>query len=150
MKTKKIIYIDMDGVLCDLEKSHKLYLERDPSQPYPQSNFEFWHELDPIPHSIESFFKLEQEYNLYILSKPSIYNLMSYTGKAAWIKKNLGFQYLQKLILSCDKTLLIGDYLIDDSPELHKDFKGEIIPFGNDQFSTWIHITKYLLEGENA
>jgi len=38
--------------------------------------------------------------------------------KYQWIEKNFGFNFTKKLILTKDKTLVKGDYLIDDKPEI--------------------------------
>ena len=144
--SKLILYADMDGVLCDFDKARDALLREDPTQPYPQSNLEFWHELEPITGAIEAIKELEKLYDIYILSTPSTSNLFSFTGKALWIKEHLGKPYLDKLILTPNKTLHIGDYLVDDRPELHEGFLGEIIPFTYGRFKTWQDVKNYLME----
>lgn len=141
----KIIYIDMDDTLCDFMKRHKEDLEKDPTQIYPQSNYEFWFELEPIENAIESVLKLKEKYDVFILSMPSKYNLHSFTGKAYWVKKHLGIDMLDNLILTRHKTLLSGNYLIDDRTHLYKEFKGELITFGSEEFPNWLSITNRLL-----
>ena len=145
----KILYIDMDGVLCDFDKARDTLLREDPTQPYPQSNLEFWHELEPIPGALEAIKTLEELYDIYILSKPSSNNLFSYSGKALWVKEHLSKPYLDKLILTPNKTLHLGDYLVDDRPDLHEGFIGEIIPFTYGRFKTWQDVTEYLIERYN-
>ena len=49
--------------------------------------------------------------------------------KFAWIEKNLGDEWIKKTIMTKDKTMVFGDYLIDDKPEP----KGEKKP-------SWEHI----------
>ena len=52
----------------------------------------------------------------------------------------------KKLILSHNKGLLLGDYLIDDRIANGVDgFKGEHIHFGTDQFPDWKSVLEYLL-----
>uniref|UniRef100_A0A8C2FCC3 5',3'-nucleotidase, mitochondrial n=1 Tax=Cyprinus carpio TaxID=7962 RepID=A0A8C2FCC3_CYPCA len=36
----------------------------------------------------------------------------------AWIEKHLGPEFLEKIILTKDKTIVTGDILIDDKPEI--------------------------------
>ena len=48
--------------------------------------------------------------------------LMKYTNcvpeKYMWIEKHLGKKWLERLILTRDKTMIRGDILIDDKPEI--------------------------------
>lgn len=37
--------------------------------------------------------------------------------KYAWVEKNLGYEWVKRTILTKDKTLVFGDYLIDDKPQ---------------------------------
>lgn len=66
---------------------------------------------------------------------------MSYTEKRAWIEKYFGFDACYNLILSYDKTMIMGNYLIDDN--IHKytgDRQGRFVPtwkllqFGSEQY----------------
>ena len=42
----------------------------------------------------------------------------------AWVEKHLGHDFLEQVILTRDKTLITGDILIDDKPDiLGKDWK---------------------------
>jgi len=144
---KKRIYIDMDGVLCNFNKAYKHSLYSNPIQPFPQSQWGFFLNLEEIPGAIEAFKKLQEKYDVYILTKPSIWNLNCYTEKAAWVLNHLGFDVLEKTILSCDKSLLKGDYLIDDNNgDGQSDFEGEWIEFGNFRFPEWKDVIKYLME----
>lgn len=36
----------------------------------------------------------------------------------AWIEKHFGHDFLEKVILTRDKTLIAGDFLIDDKPDI--------------------------------
>lgn len=40
---KKILYIDIDGVLANIAKSYNAYKEKYPEQPYPQSQYGFFY-----------------------------------------------------------------------------------------------------------
>ena len=36
----------------------------------------------------------------------------------AWVEKHLGHEFLEQIILTRDKTLITGDILIDDKPDI--------------------------------
>lgn len=36
----------------------------------------------------------------------------------AWVEKHLGQEFLEQVILTRDKTLITGDILIDDKPDI--------------------------------
>lgn len=36
----------------------------------------------------------------------------------AWVEKHLGYDFLEQVILTRDKTLIAGDLLIDDKPDI--------------------------------
>lgn len=36
----------------------------------------------------------------------------------AWIEKHLGYDFLDQIILTRDKTVVTGDILIDDKPDI--------------------------------
>ena len=146
MKNRPIIYIDMDGVLCDFYKASEKALTENPSQKYPQSQWGFFLKLDEIPNAIESFKKLQSKYDVWILTRPSFRNVNCYTEKAQWVWDHLGYDVLEKTILCGDKSLLKGDYLIDDQINAgQEDFEGELIRFGSDRFPNWSKVLEYLL-----
>jgi len=138
------IYIDMDGVLCNFAKAFNERREADPSQPFPQSQFGFWINLEPIEGAIESVKVLEEVFDVWFLSKPSFDNLNSFSEKAYWINKYFGPYMLRRLILCGDKSLLIGDYLIDDTTTANqKEFNGKFIHFGTEEFPDWTKVLQY-------
>lgn len=142
MKKKKRIYIDMDGVLCDF---YKAYLAKKSIEYYyPQSLYGFFRNLEPIEDAIESFKLLTEHYDVWILTSPSVHNPLSYSEKREWVEKHLGFEACNKLILSPNKSLFIGDYLIDDN--IHEGFEGEHLHFGEGkQYPNWKSIINYLI-----
>lgn len=142
----KRIYVDMDGVLADFYNKFRQELLENPRQPYPQSRYGFFKELEPIPDAIASFKLLQQHYDVWILTRPSIPNLGCYSDKAYWLKKHFGEELLHKTIMSPDKSLVKGDYLIDDQLEYGQtEFEGELIHFGNDAFPNWKAVIDYLI-----
>ena len=66
--------------------------------------------------------------------------------KREWVEKYLGKNAYKRLILSHNKHLCAGDYLIDDRTKNGAgEFKGELIQFGKEKFPDWSSVLKYLL-----
>jgi 5'-nucleotidase len=142
----KKIYVDMDGVLCDFYGASRKALIENPSQKYPQSQWGFFLKLNEIPDAIGSFKKLQEKYDVWILTRPSFRNVNCYTEKAQWVWDHLGYDVLEKTIFSPDKSLVKGDYLIDDMCNAgQENFEGEWIHFGSDNFPDWKKVLEYLL-----
>lgn len=142
----KRIYIDMDGVLCDYDASYAIQKVTNISIKYPQSILGFYENLVPLYGAVEAFNTLSKNYDVWILTRPSVKNLHCYTEKAIWVKKYLGEKALDKLIISCDKSLLRGDYLIDDQVGFgQEEFEGELIRFGKHPYNNWEKVTNYLI-----
>lgn len=146
----KTIYIDMDGVLADFKSASDRDKIEFPEQKYPQSQIGFFLNLKPIEYSLESFVELEKYFNVWILTRPSVQNPLCYTEKALWVKNHLGIDVQRRTIMATDKSLLKGDYLIDDDTKHGQtEFEGEHIHFGNTPFENWQKVVKYLMEKEN-
>tara|TARA_R110000823_G_scaffold296080_3_gene416111 strand:+ start:46965 stop:47261 length:297 start_codon:yes stop_codon:yes gene_type:complete len=77
-------------------------------------------------------------YDVWLLSRPSFKNPLCYTEKRLWVENNLGEEWVEKFILAPDKSLLIGDYLIDDKP--WDDFQGKQFLIGSDEYPDWYTI----------
>ena len=143
---KKRIYIDMDGVICDYDKALYLALLKNPNQPFPQSQWGFFLYLEEIPGAIDAFRKLEEKYDVWILTRPSFKNVNCFTEKAQWVWDHLGFEIVKKTIMAGDKSLLKGDYLIDDrNTDGQSDFEGKWIEFGSNKFPDWTTVVDYLI-----
>jgi len=146
MENKKIVYVDMDGVLCDFYGAARREIRENPEQKFPQSRWGFFLTLEEIPNSINSINLLKEKYDVRILTKPSERNLNCFTEKAQWILDHLGFDMVKKLIFSSDKSIVKGDYLIDDQNNANQDkFEGEWIEFNSKKFPDWESVIKYLM-----
>jgi len=143
---KPIVYVDMDGVLCDFYKASVKAIKENPKQIYPQSKWGFFLKLEEIDGAIKGFRKLEQKYDMWILTRPSFQNVNCYTEKAQWVWDHLGYDIVEKLIMSPDKSLLKGKYLIDDMGNAgQEEFEGEWIHFGSEKFPNWNTVVDYLM-----
>lgn len=135
------VHVDMDGVLCEYEGAYARDREAYPNQPYPQSREGFYRELAPIPGAIDSMKRLASnpEVEAYILTAPSVHNPLSYTEKRLWVEGHLGFDWVERLIISPNKSLVKGDFLIDDHTEGRgqENFEGRLIHFGSEEFQDW-------------
>ncbi|WP_421920409.1 5' nucleotidase, NT5C type [Marinifilum sp.] len=142
-----IIYIDMDDVLCDFMGAYHEHIQNCPEMKFPQAQVDFFRNLKPIKGAIEAFDKLSelQNYTVYILSAPSEMNPLSYMEKRIWVENHLGYNAVEKLILSPNKALLKGDYLIDDYTEGkgQDQFEGKLLNFGSNKFPNWNSILNY-------
>jgi 5'-nucleotidase len=133
-----LLLCDMDGVVVDFAKGFregyaKLYNEPDPGEltcfevfdAYPHIEetklWDVWHQkgfflgLDPMPGALEALEAMERcGVDIWFCSSPSATS--SWSEKAEWIDHWLGDKWVRKLILTKDKTLVVGDYLLDDKP----------------------------------
>jgi 5'(3')-deoxyribonucleotidase len=134
----------MDDTLCDFTGPFK---RGEVAIKYPQSKLGFFLDLEPLEGAIEGMKTLQTKYKVYILTRPSIKNTHCYTEKADWIKKYLGEEMLERMILCPDKSLVKGDFLIDDDHRHGQtEFEGEHIHFGKDKnFMTWSQVVEYLM-----
>jgi 5'(3')-deoxyribonucleotidase len=138
----------MDDVMCDFKTAFFQKRKENPAIKYPQSTFDFFRKLKPIPNSIQGYYKLlySKEYEPYFLTSPSILNPLCYTEKRLWIEDNINIEACNRLIISPNKGLLKGEYLIDDRIKGNgkEEFTGEIIHFGSDKFKDWKTVLEYL------
>jgi 5'-nucleotidase len=144
---KKIIYLDMDDTLCDYKAQYKAYQKDYPDIEFPQSINGFFETMVPKDNALEVAQRLfeNQLYQVYILTAPSLYNPICYTEKRIWVEKHLGFKWVERLIISFNKGLLKGDYLVDDyvSGRGQENFEGKVIHFGSEQFRDWQNVSNF-------
>lgn len=149
-KLKKLLYIDLDGVIADFISamhSHPLR-EIPPYDEHPDTIPNIFRNLNPLPNSIQAVNTLlnSDKYEIYFLSTAPWNNPSAWTDKRLWLEEQFGDVINRKLILTHRKDLMKGDILIDDRPNNGADkFQGEWIQFGSDKFPNWNEILNYLL-----
>jgi len=158
MKNKKLLYVDMDGVIADfqsaVDKLHPgVFTNPDYEEDYRsrlidticEENPRIFRSLDPIPMAIDSVLTLSETYDVYFLSTPMWCVPESFMDKRHWIHEHFGHNAEKRLILSHRKDLAIGNYLIDDrTANGAGDFLGEHIHFGTELFPDWPSVIKHL------
>jgi 5'(3')-deoxyribonucleotidase len=104
--------------------------------------------MDPMPGAVAAFRELVECFDTYLLSTAPWNNSSAWSDKLLWVKKHLGDAAKKRLILSHNKGLNRGDYLVDDRPTSNGVdlFQGEIIHFGSDRFPDWSAVLPYLRE----
>ena len=146
---KKIVYVDMDGVLADFEsglsKQGKDVQEK--YKKHPDEIPGLFAVMDPMPDAVESIYKLSKEFDIYVLTTAPWWNPSAWSDKLLWIKRYFGEVFYKQLIITHHKELNTGDYLIDDRDRNGAmDFKGELIRFGTEEFPDWKSIVSFLLK----
>ena len=148
-RRKKIIYVDMGGVLMDFHAGLELIgdeLRKDYAGRYNEvPNIISY--LPPIKGAVEAMDALRKSgiYDVYILSTSPWSNPSTWSDKVEWINRYLNKYYCERLILSHYKNLLKGDYIIDDRGKHGTSgFKGEWICFGSNRFPDWDSVLEYL------
>jgi len=145
---KKILYIDMDGVLVNFqtgidkltESERQMYKGEEKNVP------NIFSKMEPIVGAIEAYKILAEKYDTYILSTAPWNNETALGDKVAWAKKYLGDTIYKRVILSHNKHLNEGHHLIDDRQDKNgaQYFKGELIHFGSETFPDWNAVLAYL------
>ncbi|KAF0249631.1 MAG: 5'(3')-deoxyribonucleotidase [bacterium] len=145
-----LILIDQDGPLADFEQGflnnwqnlfpgeffipleeRKTFYMR---QQYPAHLIEkvdsiysapdFFRNLEPTKGSIDAINSLiELGHDVRICTSPLSRYENCVLEKFEWVEKHFGREFTKKIILTKDKTMVRGDLLIDDNPEVKGAFK---------------------------
>lgn len=136
------VFVDMDGVLCNYRKRYRECLQNYPENKYPQKEAGFFIKLEEISCAIDGINAIAKHYDTWIATRPSIKNPLCYTEKRIWTEEHLGIEWVKRLIITPDKSLLIGEYLVDDQP--WPNFKGKQLLFGGREYPSWKSILNKL------
>ena len=112
----KVVYVDMDDVLVDFQsgidslsdEEREVYKDNIDNAPG------IFSKMQPLDGAIEGYKKLTEYFDVYILSTAPWNNPSAWSDKLLWVQKHLGDIAYKRLILSSNKHLNAGDYLIDD------------------------------------
>ncbi|MBU2561544.1 MAG: 5'-3'-deoxyribonucleotidase [Nanoarchaeota archaeon] len=153
---RKIVLFDQDDVLADFQGEllcrwmalhpDKPYVKLDelvmfrPEEQYPpeyrplvRDIFHapgFFRDLPPVPGGLDALLEISARgHDVFICTAPLVDYENCVKEKYEWIDHHLGREWTSKIILTKDKTLVHGDHLIDDNP----DIRGAATP-------SWEHI----------
>jgi 5'-nucleotidase len=140
-----ILLLDMDGVLADFEGGFvRAWTARYPDVPplppgdrrhfsirfdYPEHQGElvqavyhaegFFRDLTPLPGALEAVGELAaMGHDLRICTSPLRQYRYCVAEKYEWIDAHLGPEFVNRMIVTRDKTLVRGDVLVDDNPAI--------------------------------
>ncbi|XP_061561967.1 5'(3')-deoxyribonucleotidase, mitochondrial-like [Phycodurus eques] len=93
---------------------------------------DFFGELEPLPGGVEAVKQMAkmEDTDVFICTSPIKHFKHCPYEKYAWVEKHLGHDFLEQVILTRDKTVVSGDILIDDKPDI----------LGVEPTPTWEHI----------
>ena len=147
---KKILLLDMDQVLVDFYSHPTLKIPKDSINHPSIYKKGYFAKLKPIPNALNCVRELIHcgKYDIYICTQPLATSPHSFGEKADWIKRYLP-ELEHKIIMTCNKNLVKGDILIDDSIKW-KDFGGKFIHFNYKEkdfspFLRWLQVIKELV-----
>lgn len=136
------VLVDMDGVLADFDK-HLLketrhlwpegYTQADQRVRYATNILPkaaqhearavtnragFFRELPVMPGAVDGLHALAEQADVWIVTKPLEANPTCRDDKAVWLAEHFGADWVRRLIITPDKSLVDGDILLDDGPHL--------------------------------
>ncbi|MFC0681774.1 hypothetical protein ACFFGH_28415 [Lysobacter korlensis] len=111
--------------------------------------------MRPVAGAVEAFKLLCEGFEVFILSTAPWRNPSAWQDQVEWVQLHLGSESatpaFQRLILSHHKELNRGDYLIEHQADGGaREFEGEWIHFGSEQFPDWAAVTRHLLDAHGA
>lgn len=139
------ILIDMDGVISDFDGEFlKRWRERHPEKPYvpieerttfyvkesyPEEHKplvveillepSFFRDMMPMTGAKEALLEMEKMgLQVFICTSPLTTYKNCVLEKYQWVEDQLGADWVNRIILTKDKTLIKADYLIDDKPNI--------------------------------
>ena len=90
----------------------------------------FYENLPLVPGALDGLQSLlEAGHEVFICTSPLTEYRNCVAEKFAWVEKNLGSEWLKRLVITKDKTVVGGSVLVDDKPHV----TGAVTP-------TWTHV----------
>ena len=77
----------------------------------------FFENIPVVPGAVEAFHRLAEVADVWICTKPLEANPTCRDEKAAWVGSVLGWEWEKRLIITPDKSMVVGEALIDDAPK---------------------------------
>lgn len=92
----------------------------------------FFLDLEPIPGALEAMHEMHAMHDteVFICTSPLLKYEHCVGEKFSWVDKYLGPQFVERIILTRDKTVVLGDLLIDDKDTI----------LGQEETPAWEHI----------
>lgn len=98
----------------------------------------------PLPSMLKAYRTLAEAYDIFLVASAPTNNTAHARQMQEWAFENIGVAAYNRLILTNQKNLLYGDYLIDSlADNASEGFMGARIAFGSDQFKTWDAVMEY-------
>lgn len=145
---KKIVYLDMDGVMANFEAAVPPNCGWDPPEMFVPG---FFRNLPVMPGAVEGVKALLAcpRLEVYIGSKHTTKATNSATEKVEWVQEHFP-PLLRRMVLVCHKSLLLGDVLVDDDRDRWEGhFRGEFIHFDKKHPEwAWEGVVNYLVLGK--
>lgn len=160
---KKILYLDLDGVVADFEKGIETicpsinsteslqnpYIRDEKIDSICAENPSIFENLPLIAGAKESVLQLFEIFDVYFLSSPMWDLPASFSGKRIWLEKHFGDLAKKRLILTHRKDFNLGDFLVDDRLRNGSDkFSGVHIHFGSAEFPNWNAVMTHLADND--
>ncbi|XP_045692477.1 5'(3')-deoxyribonucleotidase, cytosolic type [Phyllostomus hastatus] len=92
----------------------------------------FFLDLEPIPGAVEAMQQMNalKDTEVFICTSPLLKFDHCVGEKYRWVEKHLGPQFVERIIMTRDKTVVLGDLLIDDKDTIQ----------GREETPSWEHI----------
>lgn len=147
---KQVLLCDMDNTIVDFDRGVLESYENQYGSPAPftleqrkhfaiTKNFpkdlqdriqplymaeRFFADLKPIKGAIKGVKTLQQrKYEVFLCTSPIRKNKYCVPEKYEWVEKHLGKRWTEKMVFTKDKSVIKGEYLIDDKPYAYADGK---------------------------
>lgn len=177
---RPILCVDMDEVIADALGEHLLRYNRDFSEQLTRADLhgqwlwdviparrhnalleylaseDFFSVLDVMPHAQRVLERLQSRYEVFIATA-AMEVPTSFNAKFQWLEQHFPFIPPSHIVFCGNKSILRGDYLIDDSPRQLRLFRGKGILFtspsnmsvtGFPRVQDWLDVERMFLPGE--